>query len=112
MSKECPLNPWIMPAFGFAVGFTRNYAKILADDLFSPEIMFDALIKGPGADKLFALVAKEIEAAMDKQTGIAGPVVVLAIGTKRYRALKDHVVSLPWKGSRRLCRRRRTMPFA
>jgi uncharacterized membrane protein YheB (UPF0754 family) len=123
-------NPWIMPAFGFAVGFisdyialnmlfrpvqprkflgfipfqgllhaqrakiTRDYAKILADDLFSPEILFDGIIKGPGADKLFALVAKEVDAAIDAQAGIAGPVVVLAVGTKRYRALKDRVVEL------------------
>jgi uncharacterized membrane protein YheB (UPF0754 family) len=123
-------NPWIMPAFGFAVGFlsdyialnmlfrpvqpkkflgfipyqgmlhaqrekiTRDYAKILADDLFSPEILFDGMLKGPGSDKLFALAAKEIEAAIDAQTGIAGPLVVLAVGTKRYRALKDRVVEL------------------
>ena len=123
-------NPWIMPAFGFAVGFisdyialnmlfrpvrprkflgfipfqgllhaerdkiTRDYAKILADDLFAPEIMFDAIIKGPGSDKLFALAAKEIDAAIDAQTGVARPVVTLAVGTRRYRALKDRVVAL------------------
>ncbi|HZQ30915.1 MAG TPA: DUF445 domain-containing protein [Mycobacterium sp.] len=123
-------NPWIMPAFGFAVGFisdyialnmlfrpvqekkilglytfqgllhaqrekiTRDYAKILADDLFAPEILFDGVIQGPGSDKLFALVAKEVEAAIDAQTGIAGPLVVLAVGTQRYRALKDRVVQL------------------
>ncbi|MGK2882912.1 MAG: DUF445 domain-containing protein [Mycobacterium sp.] len=123
-------NPWIMPAFGFAVGFisdyialnmlfrpvrprkflgfipfqgllhderdkiTRDYAKILADDLFAPEIMFDAIIKGPGSDKLFALAAKEIDAAIDAQTGVARPVVTLAVGTKRYRALKDRVVAM------------------
>jgi uncharacterized membrane protein YheB (UPF0754 family) len=123
-------NPWIMPAFGFAVGFisdyialnmlfrpvqprkflgfipfqgllhaqrgkiTRDYAKILADDLFSPEILFDGIISGPGADKLFALVAKETDAAIDAQAGLAGSVVVLAVGTKRYRALKDRVVTL------------------
>lgn len=123
-------NPWIMPAFGFAVGFisdyialnmlfrpvqprkflgfipfqgllhaerdkiTRDYAKILAEDLFSPELMFDAIIKGPGSDKLFALAAKEIDAAIDAQTGVARPVVTLAVGTKRYRQLKDHVVTL------------------
>jgi uncharacterized membrane protein YheB (UPF0754 family) len=123
-------NPWIMPAFGFAVGFisdyialnmlfrpvqprkflgfipfqgllhaerdkiTRDYAKILAEDLFSPELMFDAIIKGPGSDKLFALAAKEIDAAIDAQTGVARPVVTLAVGTKRYRELKDHVVAL------------------
>jgi uncharacterized membrane protein YheB (UPF0754 family) len=123
-------NPWIMPAFGFAVGFisdyialnmlfrpvqpkkflgiiefqgmlhaqrdkiTRDYAKILADDLFSPDILLDGILKGPGSDKLFALAAKEVEAAIDAQTGIAGPIVVLAVGTKRYRALKDRVVQL------------------
>jgi uncharacterized membrane protein YheB (UPF0754 family) len=123
-------NPWIMPAFGFAVGFisdyialnmlfrpvhprkflgfipfqgllhaerdkiTRDYAKILADDLFSPEILFDGILKGPGSDKLFALVAKEVDAAIDAQTGIAGPLVALVVGTKRYRELKDHVVML------------------
>ena len=123
-------NPWIMPAFGFAVGFisdyvalnmlfrpvqptkflgfigyqgllhaqrekiTRDYAKILAEDLFSPEILLDGVIKGPGSDKLFALVAKEVDAAIDAQTGIARPLVVLAVGTERYRALKDRVVEL------------------
>jgi len=123
-------NPWIMPAFGFAVGFisdyialnmlfrpvqpkkllgifafqgmlhaqrakiTRDYAKILADDLFSPEILLDGILRGPGSDKLFALAAKEVEAAIDAQTGIARPIVVLAVGTKRYRALKDRMVQL------------------
>jgi uncharacterized membrane protein YheB (UPF0754 family) len=120
-------NPWIMPAFGFGVGFisdyvalnmlfrpvqptkylgfirfqgllhaqrdkiTRDYAKILADDLFSPEVLFDGLLQGPGADKLFALVAKQVDAAIDAQAGIAAPVLVLAVGTQRYRALKDRV---------------------
>ena len=123
-------NPWIMPAFGFAVGFlsdyialnmlfrpvhptkflgfipfqgllhaqrdkiTRDYAKILADDLLAPDILFDGIMKGPGSDKLFALAAKEVESAIDSQTGIAGPIVALAVGTKRYRALKDRVVEL------------------
>ncbi|WP_102144456.1 DUF445 domain-containing protein [Mycobacterium hubeiense] len=123
-------NPWIMPAFGFAVGFlsdyialnmlfrpvqptkflgfipyqgllhaqrdkiTRDYAKILAEDLFSPEILFDGVLKGPGSDKLFALLAKEVDAAIDAQTGVARPIVVLAVGTERYRALKDKVVQM------------------
>ncbi|MEH3140950.1 MAG: DUF445 domain-containing protein [Mycobacterium kyogaense] len=123
-------NPWIMPAFGFAVGFisdyialnmlfrpihprkylgfytfqgllhaqrekiTRDYAKILADDLFAPDILFDALITGPGSDKLFALVAREIEGAIDRQAGgVAAPIVALTVGTKRYRAMKDRVVA-------------------
>jgi uncharacterized membrane protein YheB (UPF0754 family) len=123
-------NPWIMPAFGFGVGFisdyialnmlfrpvqptkylgfisfqgllhaqretiTKDYARILSEDLFSPEILFDGILRGPGADKLFALVGKEVEAAIDAQTGIATPLVKLAIGTRRYNALKDNLVQM------------------
>lgn len=123
-------NPWIMPAFGFGVGFisdyialnmlfrpvqptkylgfipfqgllhaqrdtiTKDYARILSEDLFSPEILFDGILRGPGADKLFALVGKEVESAIDAQTGIATPLVKLAIGTQRYNALKDNLVQM------------------
>jgi hypothetical protein len=73
---------------------TRDYAKILADDLFAPEILFDGVIKGPGAGKLFALVAKEVDQAIDAQTGIARPLIALTVGTQRYRGLKDRVVDL------------------
>jgi uncharacterized membrane protein YheB (UPF0754 family) len=123
-------NPWIMPAFGFAVGFisdyvainmlfrpirqkkyaglvkfqgilhaerdgiTRDYARILADDLFAPEILFDGILRGPGADKLFALMAKEISAAVDAQSGPFTPVVKLAVGTARYNMLKASLVDM------------------
>lgn len=123
-------NPWIMPAFGFTVGFisdyialnmlfrpiqekkvfglvrfqgllhaqrdkiTRDYAKILAEDLFAPDILLDGILKGPGSDKLFALVAKEVDAAIDAQTGVARRLVMLAVGTQRYREIKDGVVDM------------------
>ena len=37
------------------------------------------------------MVAKQVDSAIDAQAGIAGPVIVLAVGTQRYRALKDRV---------------------
>ncbi len=123
-------NPWIMPAFGFAVGFfsdyialrmlfrpirekrilglipfqgllhaqrgaiTRDYARILADDLFSPEMLFGAVLQGPGADKLFSLISKEVDAVVDAQMGFTGRIVVIIAGTQRYRALKGQVLQL------------------
>ncbi|MFL6089930.1 MAG: DUF445 domain-containing protein [Aeromicrobium sp.] len=123
-------NPWIMPAFGFGVGFvsdyialnmlfrpieqkkylglvtfqgllhaqrekiTKDYAKILAEDLFSPENLFEGIFKGPGADKLYSLIAREVHAAIDAQTGIVTPLVSLAVGSKRYRAMKDTAATL------------------
>jgi uncharacterized membrane protein YheB (UPF0754 family) len=117
-------NPWIMPAFGFGVGFvsdyialnmlfrpiqqrrylglvtfqgllhaqrekiTQDYAKILADDLFSPENLLEGVLNGPGADKLYSLVAREVHDAVDAQAGVVTPLVALAIGSERYRAMK------------------------
>lgn len=117
-------NPWIMPAFGFGVGFlsdyialtmlfrpiqprkyfglvtyqgqlhaerervTRDYARIVADDLLAPEIMLDSILHGPGADSVMALIAAEVGSAFEAQTGRATPLVRLAVGTARYNALK------------------------
>ncbi|HEX7825265.1 MAG TPA: DUF445 domain-containing protein, partial [Mycobacterium sp.] len=40
---------------------TADYARILSEDLFAPDILFDGILKGPGADKLFAMIAREVE---------------------------------------------------
>lgn len=121
-------NPWIMPAFGFLVGFvsdyvalnmlfrplhpkkvlgifpihgvlhakrdkiTRGYAAILAKDIFAPEVIFEAILHGPTADRLLSSIEREISRTIDAQSGFAQPLVRLAIGTQRYRAAKDAVV--------------------
>ncbi|MUL64193.1 hypothetical protein BOO86_06935 [Mycobacterium sp. CBMA 234] len=74
---------------------TADYARILAEDLFAPDILFDGILKGPGADKLFSMVAREVEAAIDNEVGgITGTVVKFAVGTSKYNALKDRIVEL------------------
>jgi len=123
-------NPWIMPVFGFGVGFlsdwlaltmlfrphettkylgfipfkgilhqqreqiTEDYAKILAKDLFAPDVLFEGILNGPTADKLFDTLQREVSRAIDEQTGIARPLVVLAVGTKRYREMKEAMVAV------------------
>ncbi|MFL0240794.1 DUF445 domain-containing protein [Mycobacterium sp. SMC-17] len=74
---------------------TADYARILSEDLFAPDILFDGILKGPGADKLFAMIAREVEAAIDNEVGgFTGTVVKFAVGTSKYNALKDRVVDL------------------
>lgn len=123
-------NVWIMPIFGFGVGFlsdwlaltmlfrphvptkylgfitfqgllhqqrdqiTRDYAQILARDLFAPDVLFEGILNGPTADKLFDTLQREVSRAIDEQTGIARPLVVLAVGTRRYREMKDSLVAV------------------
>lgn len=122
-------NPWIMPGFGFFVGFasdwlalnlifiprepkkllgfipvhgvlhaqrdaiTRDYARILANDIFAPDVLFEAILHGPTSERLFAAIEKEVSAEIDNQMGVAQPLVKLAIGTKRYRDVKDTIVT-------------------
>jgi uncharacterized membrane protein YheB (UPF0754 family) len=117
---------WIMPLFGFIVGWisdylaitmlfepikprkvlwwtihgnlhrnraqiTREYAQIMANDLFSPEVMFNAMITGPSSDRIFALITQEISRMIDEEAGGATPLVQVAVGSKRYQAAKDTV---------------------
>jgi uncharacterized membrane protein YheB (UPF0754 family) len=73
---------------------TRDYARILANDLFSTDVILEAILNGPTADRLFAAVDKEVSAAIDASAGMARPLVTLAIGTKRYRELKGTIVRM------------------
>jgi uncharacterized membrane protein YheB (UPF0754 family) len=73
---------------------TRDYARILANDLFSADVLLEAILHGPTSERLFAAVEKEVSAAIDAQAGAARPVITLAIGTKRYREAKDTVVRM------------------
>ncbi|WP_203336960.1 DUF445 domain-containing protein [Nocardioides limicola] len=73
---------------------TRDYARLLANDIFSADVLLDAILRGHTADRLFAVVAKEVDAAIDAEAGLARPVLTLAIGTRRYREIKERVVQL------------------
>jgi len=71
---------------------TRDYAKVMAQDLFSPEVIFESLLNGPSSERLFAMMHREISKVVDRQAGIAAPLVQLAVGSTRYRDAKARVV--------------------
>jgi uncharacterized membrane protein YheB (UPF0754 family) len=77
---------------------TRGYARILAQDIFSPAVVLRAILDGPTADRLYATIEREISRAIDAQAGPAEPLVRLAVGTQRYRAAKElvaaHVIAM------------------
>jgi uncharacterized membrane protein YheB (UPF0754 family) len=73
---------------------TRDYARLLANDIFSADVLMEAILRGPTADRLFAAVAKEVDAAIDAEARLARPVITLAIGTQRYRDVKDRVIQM------------------
>jgi uncharacterized membrane protein YheB (UPF0754 family) len=68
------------------------YARVGARDLLDPRMLIDALLQGPIADRLFAIVARETDDAINAEVGAARPLVQLAIGTEQYRELKHTIV--------------------
>ena len=73
---------------------TRDYAHLLANDIFSADVLLDAILHGPTSERLFAAVEKEVSAGLDAQAGFAEPLITLAIGTKRYREVKDTIARI------------------
>ncbi len=73
---------------------TRDYAKLLANDIFSADVLFEAILHGPTSDRLFATIGKEVSKALDEQAGFARPLVALAIGTTRYREAKESIIRM------------------
>lgn len=71
---------------------TRDYARIMATDLFSADVLFEALLNGPTSDRLIAAFQREIARSIDAQLGVVRPVVNIAVGTTRYRTFKKEIV--------------------
>lgn len=70
---------------------SRDYARLVADQVITPANIWQAILQGPGSDKLFALVQKQVEQTVDEQAGIARPLVAFAIGSRQYQQMKKTV---------------------
>ena len=60
-----------------------DYARILANDLFSTDVILEPILQVPTSDRIFAVIGKEVSVAFDAQIGFAQPLISFAIGTKR-----------------------------
>ncbi len=84
--------PWHGMAYRYRDHFVTEYASLAAERILTPQIMLTALRNGPLADRLYALVHHEIDAAIDAELGVAERLVPAAIGSERYDALRRTVV--------------------
>lgn len=67
------------------------YAELIAKDVLTPRVLIEGVLNGPTADRLFAIVRKEILLAIDAEVSLARPLVSLAVGTTRYTEMKRRV---------------------
>ncbi len=71
-----------------------DYSEVMADQILTPAVIFEGLLNGPASDRLFQLVQVHVNHALERQTGPARPLVVLAFGSRKYQEMKKRTVEL------------------
>ena len=68
-----------------------RYGELVANEIITPATLIEGILTGPLSDRLFGLVQKQVQATLDKQSGMAKPLVVMAVGGSRYQEMKRAV---------------------
>ncbi|MBP2321314.1 uncharacterized membrane protein YheB (UPF0754 family) [Kibdelosporangium banguiense] len=66
----------------------QQYGKLIADEVMTVPNILQAVLNGPRADRLKALVHKVVWQTVDEQASLARPVVMAAIGADRLKEMK------------------------
>jgi len=69
----------------------NDYAALLAEEILTPANLFDAILTGPQSDKLLHLIAREVDVALQSQVGPAKPLLVLAVGGRKYQQMRTSI---------------------
>lgn len=71
----------------------KDYAALVSDEILTPANIIRGILQGPSSDRLYDLVQKHIQAAVDQQAGIARPLVVFRVGSRNYQDMKKTVAA-------------------
>lgn len=69
-----------------------KYGEFIATEIVTPENILNAVVRTQLSSRLFPLVQKQVQKAIDEQAGLAKPLVVLAVGGTRFQEMK-HVIA-------------------
>lgn len=70
-----------------------DYGRLVSSYVLTPANIIEGILKGPYSDKVFAMIGKHVQKAVDEQTSFAKPFVTFAVGTNNYRRMKDTAVA-------------------
>lgn len=71
----------------------EQYADLVANEVLTPANMFEAILTGPGSDRLFKLVERKMKKTIDESVGITMPMISMTIGSQKYQAMKASAVA-------------------
>ena len=66
----------------------RDYGALIADEIITPRKVIEAILRGPMSDRVFAMVRKQVQNSLDRNTRLAKPFVVFSVGSTRYQEMK------------------------
>lgn len=67
---------------------TEAYATLIATEVITPHKVIEAVLHGPLADRLFGMIQREVQRTLARHVGVAGPLVLFAVGSRRYQSMK------------------------
>ena len=67
------------------------YGALIAQEVLTPSNMIESILKGKLSDNLFEMIQKNVQKMVDEQSGMLKPIVVFAVGSGRYKEMKDLV---------------------
>ncbi len=70
----------------------RDYGTLVSKELITPANIFEALMKGPYSDKLFAFIQRRVSQVLDETTSLAKPFMALTMGSRSYNEMKSDIV--------------------
>ncbi|MCP2271953.1 Protein of unknown function (DUF445) [Actinokineospora diospyrosa] len=66
----------------------RDYGELIAGEILTVANVLEAVLTGPGAQRLHRMVEREVRRSIDEQASFAKPLVVAAVGSRRYQEMK------------------------
>ena len=69
-----------------------DYGRLVAAQVITPANIIEAVLKGPYSDKVFAMIGRHVQKAIDEQTSIVKPFVTFTVGTQNYMRMKATAV--------------------
>lgn len=69
-----------------------DYGALVADQILTPQNILEEILNGPYAEKLFALVQREVQQAIDDSASVARPFVTWTLGSEDYEQIKADAV--------------------
>jgi uncharacterized membrane protein YheB (UPF0754 family) len=67
---------------------SEAYGALIAKEVITPHNVLEAVLRGPLSDRVLGLIQRQIDAELGKQASVAKPLVVFAVGSKRYQDVK------------------------